>query len=98
AIAHGAGVVSPLDSFRLGGAIEPNRVLQLDGDFLDRTYAFLTEVVRESIETVRGRLLSDFFEVQRSWADDALEFSALFPLGQVLATSAAVVAASEADF
>ena len=99
-IAHGSGVTSELDSYRLRRAIAPHRALQLDGDYLDRAETKLLTVATEGVERVGGRLLDDFFGRQPSpsWERDNEEFGRLYHLGLVVSQTTELPEADRATF
>lgn len=86
-IAHGSGVTSELDSYRLRRAILPHRALQLDGDYLRRAETELLAVVSDGVSRVGTRLLDDYFNRNPApiWTLDQQEFTRLFLLGLVAA-------------
>ncbi len=83
-LAHSSGVTSQLDRHRLGGAIEADRALLIDGEYLGLVETRLLEVLQSAVDEVGRRLLDDFFEQQPNWEANQIEFSSLHLLGQVV--------------
>ncbi|MCZ7628531.1 MAG: hypothetical protein M5U19_05520 [Microthrixaceae bacterium] len=81
-IAHSSGVLSRLDRHRLGGAIEADRALVIDGDYLTVVEERLLAVMTSAVGVVGKRLLDDYFELNPTWDGEQDEFTALFLLGR----------------
>lgn len=99
-VAHGAGVASRLDSYRLRGIVEAGASLQIDERYLKYAERELVKVTRGGIARVGDRLLQDFFlrAATRNWEVDAAVFKRLKLLGTVVKKTQELPEVVEADY
>lgn len=97
-IAHSSGVTSRLDRHRLGGPIEADRALVIDGSYLEVVEHRLLAIMRAAVEVVGIRLLDDYFAGQPAWATNEGEFTDLFLLGRVVSQTQDLPEVTEASF
>lgn len=97
-IAHSSGVTSRLDRHRLAGAIEADRALVIDGDYLVVVETHLLAIVTAATAVVGTRLLDDYFSNQPTWDANEDEFAALFLLGRVVGQTQNLPVVAEDDF
>ena len=99
-IAHGAGIVSSVDAYRLGGGAQPDTVLRIDKDYLEYTEGHLVQIVRDGVRRVADRVMSDWLRQRstRSWASDQETFSKLYLLGAVVGRATDLPEVTEADY
>ena len=99
-LAHGAGIVSSVDAYRLGGGAQPDTGLRIDKEYLEYTEQHLTRIVRDGVARVGNRVVSDWFKQRStgSWDTDRRAFSDLYLLGIVVPRSKDLPEISEADY
>lgn len=97
-IAHSSGVTSRLDRHRLGGAIEADRALVIDGDYLAVVEERLLAIMTSAAAVVGKRLLDDYFDRNPAWDTEQVEFTALLLLGRVVGQTQDLPEVTEADF
>ncbi|MGD9695100.1 MAG: hypothetical protein AB7V42_05510 [Thermoleophilia bacterium] len=97
-VAHSSGVTSRLDRHRLGGAIEADRALVIDGAYLSEVEARLLTIMTNVVNIVGNRLLDDFFASDPTGEARQDEYSALFLLGQIVGQTQDLPVVTEDDF
>ena len=99
-LAHGAGIVSSVDAYRLGGDAESDTALRIDKEYLEYTEQHLTRIVRDGVARVGDRVVSDWFQQRSSgsWDTDRRAFSDLYLLGIVVPRDKNLPEISEADY
>ncbi len=99
-VAHGAGVVGVLDSYRLAGEVDAGMSLQIDSDYLKYAEKELAGVVTGGVRRVSDAVLRRYFarNESRNWTTSASMFSQLYLLGLVVPKTQDLPAVTEADF
>lgn len=99
-VAHGAGVVAALDSYRLGGNLESGTSLQIDRDFLGYAEKELVMVISDGVRHVSDAVLRRYLLESASgrWEADAPIFTRLYLLGLVVPKTQDLPAVTEEHF
>lgn len=97
-IAHGAGVTTSLDEYRLGGRLPINRALQIDPAYLGTVEVDLVRVVTAGVRVIGDKLLGDFFASNPTYAETSDRFATLYLLANVFPHTTELPAVTEAVF
>lgn len=85
-IVHNAGVVGPLDEYRLRGSGMQDKPLQLDAEYLEEAESELARIATSGVEGVGQRVLEDFVEelATGDWESDESVFEVLYRLAKIV--------------
>jgi len=99
-VAHGAGVVAALDSYRLGGSVESGTSLLIDSDYLKYAEEELVRIVTAGVRRVSDTVLRRYLEERATgrWDTDAPVFTRLYLLGLVVPKTQDLPGVTELDF